>query len=103
YSRLRALTAATSALHRLGSSEDCWCEAILCRVATTPEPTSGISRARQTPRTSAYAGMAGRLLPLSGMSDTFLNLGNPCRLSSEAAWLLPAVEEEEWRRSLVVV
>ena len=47
--------------------------------------------------------LAGRLLPLSGMSDTFLNLGNPCRLSSETALLVVAVEGEERRRSLVVV
>jgi hypothetical protein len=47
--------------------------------------------------------MAGKLLPLSGMSDTFLNLGNLCRLFAGAAGLVPAVEEEEWLRSLVVM
>jgi hypothetical protein len=28
------------------------------------------------------------------MSDTFLNLGNPYRLSAEAEFLVPAVQEE---------
>src|SRR5215510_12339422 len=101
YRSLYALTAAASALHRLGSFEKFWHRVILCRVMTTPGSSSGISRARQTLQTHACAGMAGRLFPLSGMSDTFLNLGNPYHLSAETALLVAVVEGEEQRRSLV--
>jgi hypothetical protein len=47
--------------------------------------------------------MTGRLLPLSGMSDTFLNLGNLCCLFAETAWLVAVVEGKGQRSSLVVV
>jgi hypothetical protein len=37
------------------------------------------------------------------MNDIFLNIGNPCRLSSEVAFLVSAEGEEGRGRSLVVV
>ena len=56
-------------------------------------PGTGTSRLWQTLRTYAYARLAVGLSPLSGMSDTCLNLGNLCRPLPEAGGLTPVVEE----------